>query len=303
MRRWTEEDLRLSTLRRQFPWPLDGSTAPTPAAVLDLVAAIAPIQSQVPRAPFVTLATRLPGVRYADLVDLFEDHRLVKASTLRGTVFTSDRRQYAWAEAIARSGRAQHLAGLVKVPVDEVDRLLTAVEHRAADWVAWDDLIEHTRTLMQESRPEVAAREHEVRVLLWGLAGLLRRPPDSAWHKRTDVLRRSSRAALPELVDAPVEEAVTNLVERHLGAYGPVSKDDLCFFLGVRRTPVNRALAAIADRVITGEGPDGRPLVDLDDAVAARDDEPEAARGVRLLAEFDGCLMGYAGSGRLRYLT
>jgi hypothetical protein len=156
---------------------------------------------------------------------------------------------------------------------------------------------------MQQSRPAVAVREDQVRVLLWGFAGLLRRPPDSAWHKRTDVLRRSARSVFPELADCPVEEAVTALVERHLGAYGPVTRDDLCFFLGVRRTPVNRALAALDDRVVTGEGPDGQPMIDLDDAAATRDSEPEAARGVRLLAEFDGCLMGYAGTGRLRFLT
>ena len=92
------------------------------------------------------------------------------------------------------------------------------------------------------------------------------------------------------------------MVERHLRAYGPATKDDLCFYLGIRRTPLNRALAVLGDRLITGTGPDGQTMVDWDDELASSTDPPEAARGVRLLAEFDGCLMGYAGPGRLRFL-
>lgn len=303
MRRWSEEDLRSATLRRQFPTRLDGSIRATPAAVLDLVETIAPIQSQVPRAPFATIAARLPGTAYADLVDLFEGHRLVKASTLRGTVFTSGREQFGWSQRIAREGRVEFLAAQTKVAADEVRTLLTAIEEAAAEWRSWDDLLEHARGLMAAGPPELAERADQVRVLLWGQAGLLRRPPDTAWHKRTDVLRRSARVALPELPESTFEEAVLAMVERHLGAYGPVTADDLCFYLGLRKTPVRRALAALGERVITGEGPAGLPMLDLDDELAGRVDPPESGTGVHLLAEFDGLLMGYAGPGRLRFLT
>ena len=105
---------------------------------------------------------------------------------------------------------------------------------------------------MAAGPPELAERTDQVRYLLWGQAGLLRRPPDAAWHKRTDVLRRSARMALPELAESEFDEAVTAMVERHLRAYGPATEDDLCFYLGIRKTPLNRALAALADRVITG---------------------------------------------------
>ena len=294
MRRWSEDDLRYATLRRQFP------TAQSP---LELVDRIAPIQSQVPRSPFATFASRLPGISYAEVVDLFERHQLIKASTLRGTVFTSTRQQFAWSQRIAVEGRAQFLATQTKVPVAEVRRLLAAVEGRAADWVSWDDLLEHGQMLMHAGPPELADRADQVRFLLWGQAGLLRRPPDTAWHKRTDVLRRSARVALPDLPEHDVDEAVTAMVERHLRAYGPVSPDDTCFYLGIRKTPLKRALASLGDRVITGEGPDGSTMLDLDDDLAHSHAEPEAATGVRLLSEFDGCLLGYAGPGRLRVLN
>ena len=303
MRRWSEDDLRLSTLRRQFPERLDGCDRPTPTAVLDLVDRIAPIQSQVPRAPFATIASRLPGTVYPDLVNLFESHRLVKASTLRGTVFTSDREQFGWSQRIAREGRVQFLAAQTRVAPEDVHSLLTAIEDEAAEWRPWDDLLDHARGLMTGGPPELAARADQVRFLLWGQAGLLRRPPDTAWHKRTDVLRRSARVALPELGQCSFDEAVLAMVERHLRAYGPVTADDVCFYLGIRKTPLRRALATLGQRVITGEGPAGQMMLDLDDELAGRAELPESGTGVHLLAEFDGLLMGYAGAGRLRFLS
>ena len=303
MRRWSSEDLRLATLRRQFPAAPDGSADTSPQAVLDLVDRVAPIQSQVPRAPFLTIASRLPGTRYADLVELFETHRLIKASTLRGTVFTSCREQFAWSQRIAGEGRAALLAAQTKVPVEHVRELLAAVEEQAADWRSWDDLLDHARGQMAAGPPELADRIDQVRFLLWGQPGLIRRPPDAAWHKRTDVLRRSARIALPQLPEHDFSDAVEAMVERYLRAYGPVTKDDLCFYLGIRRTPLNRALAVLADRVATGQGPDGQPMFDWADELSESADEPAAANGVRLLADFDGCLLGYAGPGRLRFCT
>ena len=302
MREWSDDDLRLSTLRRQFPVQLDGSAPAIPAGVLDLVERIAPIQSQVPRAPFATIAGRLPGTAYADVVELFESHRLIKASTLRGTVFTSGREQFGWSQRIAREGRVEFLAAQTKIPPDEARALLAAVEERAGDWLPWDELVAYARELMMAGSPELALRVDQVRFLLWGQAGLLRRPPDTAWHKRTDVLRRSATVALPDLPAYEFDEAVLAMVEQHLRAYGPVTADDLCFYLGIRKTPLRRALASLGDRVITGGGPAGRPMVDLDDELGNRTELPEAATGVRLLAEFDGLLMGYAGPGRLRFL-
>ena len=58
------------------------------------------------------------------------------------------------------------------------------------------------------------------------------------------------------------------MVERHLRAYGPVTADDTCFYLGIRKTPLRRALATLGERVITGEGPAGQPMLDLDDELS-----------------------------------
>ena len=90
MRRWSDDDLRSATLRRQFPTRLDDPARPPRPALPTSWRRIAPIQSQVPRRPVRhhRRATARHHVRRISS-SLFEGHRLVKASTLRGTVFTS----------------------------------------------------------------------------------------------------------------------------------------------------------------------------------------------------------------------
>ena len=87
MRRMTADELRCRTLSRRFP-SIEGTE---PEAVLELFNRLGPIQSQVPRAPFLAAASRLPGVSYKTINGLFDEHRLLKTSNLRGTVHTSTR--------------------------------------------------------------------------------------------------------------------------------------------------------------------------------------------------------------------
>src|SRR6476469_3761292 len=99
------EELRRTTLARQFP-AIDGQG---PAAVLELFARLGPIQSQVPRAPFLTASSRLPGVPYEVVRDLFATSQLLKTTSLRGTVHTSTRADFVAADVVARETRAPAL--------------------------------------------------------------------------------------------------------------------------------------------------------------------------------------------------
>ena len=238
--------------------------------MLELVDRIAPIQSQVPRAPFTTIAARLPGTAYADLVDLFESHHLVKASTLRGTVFTSGREQFGWSQRIAREGRAEFLATQTKVAPEQVRGLLTAIED-GSDGVAAVGRPAGPRTRPDGPRGLQSWPSAPIRCGSCSGArpACYRRPPDTAWHKRTDVLRRSARVALAEGPDSAFDESVLAMVERHLRAYGPATANNLCFYLGIRKTPLRRALATLGDRVMTGEGPAGQPMLDLDEGLSS----------------------------------
>src|SRR4029453_19342694 len=111
MRRLSDDELRRRTLRRQFP-RISGHG---PEAVLELFRRLGPVQSQVPRAPFLTISSRLPGVRYQTVWELFESHQLVKTSNIRGTVHSSTVEQFGWLDAVARVTRANQLRNMLKL--------------------------------------------------------------------------------------------------------------------------------------------------------------------------------------------
>ena len=79
------EALRGLSLARQFP-AITGRDAD---AVVEAVGRIGPVQSQTARSPFVGLGARLPGVTHAAVTEAYESWRIVRGSTLRGTVHTS----------------------------------------------------------------------------------------------------------------------------------------------------------------------------------------------------------------------
>ena len=97
----------------------------------------------------------------------------------------------------------------------------------------------------------------------------------------------------------PPEAALADLVLVHLGAYGPVTRADLAYFFGVTLTLVDQALARLGETVERLDGPDGATYLEL--AEPPEDGDPTL--GVRLLPEFDGLLLGFAGPNRTRFCT
>ena len=126
--RLTHEDLAARTLARQFP-RVAGHDGP---AVLELFRRLGPVQSQVPRSPFLTVASRLPGVDYATVCALFESQQLLKTSSLRGTVHTSGREHYPWLDAVARRGRAGAMRNQLKLHQVTPEDLTAELEDYAA---------------------------------------------------------------------------------------------------------------------------------------------------------------------------
>ncbi len=290
------EDLRASTLRRQFP-DLAGRGSPD---VVQLFTRLGPIQSQVPRAPFLAASSRLPGVPYATVVDLFDAHRLVKASTLRGTVHTAVPDQFGWTDTVARSARSPQITRSLKLTGTTADQLTSEIEAYAGyGWTPRSEIVAHVRGWLAGREPSpLAGADPATDALIWGHSGLLRRPKDTRWETRTDTLHRTARAVLPQLAPTPFPHALAALVRVHLGAYGPATRDDLAFFCGVRLREVDAAVVGLGEEIVRLRGPDGTSLMDLAEPPTGGRDDP----GVRLLGEFDGLLLGYQARGRTRFL-
>ncbi len=298
MSRLTVEDLRERTLGRQFP-DLDSRDA---GAVLALVDRLGPIQSQVPRAPFLTASSRLPGVTYADVQDLFGAHRLVKTSSLRMTVHTTVAAQHPMADAVARGTRTRMLVrelGLVRCSAEEVQAELEA--YADTEWRTRPELVAHLRGWLAEHESPASAQRLAGTLrenLVWGHSGLLRRPPDERWETRTDVLHRRAACLLPESKRVTFDAALALLARTHLAAAGPLTRRDLAWFTGAGLTQMDAAVAVLSEEIVRHQGPDNEEYLDLAEPPPAR----SGALGVRLLPEFDALLLAYHQSLRNRFL-
>jgi len=294
--RLTEEDLRRLTLGRQFP----GHAGRDAAAVLEVFTRLGPLQSQVPRAPFLAASSRLPGVTYATMVALFESHQLLKTSNLRGTVHTSVRAQFGWLDAVARRTRTPMLTrnlGLVEVSAEQVVAEIEAFT--TGRWCARADIVAHLRSWLAGRDPGAEIGGTLAENLVWGHSSLVRRPKDPRWEKRTDVFHRLATDLVPELSRLEFPTALTELVRVHLAAYGPVGRDDLALFFGAGLGAVDTAVRALGAEVVQYVGPDGEDYLDLAEPPTGG----ELDLGVRMLGEFDGLLLGLHGRHRTRFLT
>jgi Winged helix DNA-binding domain len=296
--RLTHDELRRRALGRQFP-SLDGTG---PEAALELFRRLGPIQSQVPRAPFLTISSRLPGVRYQTVCELFESHQLVKTSNIRGTVHSSTVEQFGWLDAVARATRANQLRNMLKLERTTPEQLAAEIEaFTSAEWRPRSEIVSHARAWLAESETGVAAHTPDAlsENLIWGHSGLLRRPRDSRWEKRTDIYHRRARSLLPDVPECNFAEALTRLIRVHLGSYGPALREDLAFFFGTGLNAVDAALRGLGDEVVHLSGPNNEDYLDLADPPRGGTSDP----GLRLLPEYDGLLVGYHGRHRTRFLT
>jgi hypothetical protein len=298
VRRLSPDELRQRTLRRQFP----SISGHGPEAVLELFRRLGPTQSQVPRAPFLTISSRLPGVSYETVSALFESHQLVKTSNIRGTVHSSVPGQFAWLDAVARRTRANQVRNVLKLEQVTPEELAAEIEaFSSAEWRTRSEIVAHARAWLADREPAWAAGGPDLLSdsLIWGHSGLLRRPRDTRWEKRTDIYHRRARCVLPDLPECDFAESLTNLVRIHLGSYGPALREDLAFFFGANLSAVDDALRRLGTEIIHLPGPTDEDYLDVADSSPAGPFD----LGLRLLPEYDGLLVGYHGRHRTRFLT
>ena len=298
VRRLSHDQLRRRTLRRQFPTISERG----PEAVLELFRRLGPIQSQVPRAPFLTISSRLPGVGYETVCGLFESHQLVKTSNIRGTVHSSVAEQFGYLDAVARGTRAAQLRNVLKLQQITPEQLGAEIEAFAStNWRPRAEIVSHARAWLSEREENWANGGPDLLSdsLIWGHSGLLRRPRDTRWEKRTDIYHQRARSLLPDLPESEFASALTELARVHLGSYGPALREDLAFFTGAGFGAVDDALRRLGDEIVHLRGPNDEDYLDLADAPLGDTADP----GLRLLPEFDGLLVGYHGRNRTRFLT
>lgn len=288
--RLSEEDLRLRTLARQLP---DATDVP------DLFERLAPIQSQVPRSPFVLASSRRPGTTYAEVNELLERHVLVKGTCLRGTVHTAPATLWPDLDAVARRARAGELRRALRLSRLTPEDVVAEAERVCADrFVPREEVVDTVVSFVEAGEGRPVDRTTMSDNLVWGHPGLVRRPRDERWEKRTDAFHRTASTLLGTGAPPSPNDALDRLVRRHVAACGPVTRRDLAYFLGEQLGRIDASLARLGDELEHLEGPDPEGYLDLVEAPA-----PDGrGTGVRLLPEFDALLVGYRGPGRTRFL-
>ena len=102
---------------------------------------------------------------------------------------------------------------------------------------------------------------------------------------------------LPEIETYEFSTALSELVRVHLGSYGPATREDLSFFFGTTLRAVIQPYAISAGDIVHMEVDlEEKHYLDLADAPTDGQEDP----GLRLLPEFDGLFVGYAGTNRTR---
>lgn len=299
------DELAQAALRRQFP-RADGSGHEGAEAVAELVRRTGPVQSQVARSPYAGFAARCPGVTHADVEEAYAARRLVRGSSLRGTVHTSTPEQHELLDAVTRRSLAPSWRRALGLRRSQPSDVQSALEDFATGtWRTPEELREHlAQSVGSVEGEEAAARARTPgvgRAMAHLHGGLVRAPlAGTGWDRQTapgyrladEVLGRDRSAVV-----ADPHAALVELCRWHVRWHGPSSRRDIAWWSGDRLRDVDAALTGLADELVGRPGPDGETYLDLAEGAPTDDPEP----GPRLLGEFDALLLAYAPQARVRF--
>ena len=128
--------------------------------------------------------------------------------------------------------------------------------------------------------------------LLMGLGvELVRAPPGGTWdRRRADVLALAEDWVGP--CDASRPAGTARVIERALSGFGPLSRQDIARYAGLRLRDIDPVLGTLELRRFAA--PDGSALVDLPGAPRPDGDVPAP---VRLIPTWDATLLSFARGG------
>lgn len=281
----TARGLNRATLARQLLLQRE------PLTVVDAVRRIVAIQAQEPASPYIALWNRVVDFDPADLDVAYAEHAVLKASLMRITlhaVAAGDYPQFQHAMvSLLRDGRLTDRrfeeTGMTIAEADALlpDVLAFASEPRTnADIEAW--LVD--RLGAPNSRAWWALRTY---------APVVHASTGATWGHGQRPAYITART--PPRTGDP-DRSVQWLVRRYLEGFGPATPQDIAQFSLLRVPVIRAALDAMADGLITIEGPGGTTLYDVAGAPLPSDDTPAPPR---LMAMWDSTLLVYADRGRV----
>ncbi|HET6820154.1 MAG TPA: winged helix DNA-binding domain-containing protein [Candidatus Limnocylindria bacterium] len=260
-------------------------------SVVEAVDAVCALQAQSPASPYLALWNRISGFDAAGLDRAFAARQLVKATLMRLTKHVVTARAYpaVWAALVPDLRRARlyderfTVAGL---SIEETDALVPALHawadqgRASAEFEAW--IAERAGV---PGRPVWWALRH--------IGPFVYAPTGGPW-SFGDRSHFSAPSSTPYAADRAA--AMAHLVRSYLGAFGPATEADLNQFTMMPMPPIRDGLAVLADELVSYEGPNGKPLLDLRGAHLPPED---AMAPPRFLGMWDEILLAYRDRSRV----
>jgi Winged helix DNA-binding domain len=285
-----ERALNRALLARQ------GLLEPLDAPLVDVVEAIGALQAQAWAAPPVALWSRMRDFSPQDLHDALERGDLVVGTNLRGTLHLVSAREHPAYRALAEASDLQGWRRTDAERTPESDALRPALLAWAAEQPRTGEAVAEFAEAWVAEHPGAIAEEElaRQRELKWRplprWSSLVRVPANGTWGAKAPAALRAAPGD-----DVAADDALPEVVLRHLRAFGPAGADDVASWTGWRTPPVRDTLDTLG--LFTEEDADGRVLYDVPGAPRP---DPETEAPPRFLAAFDSALLAYAAKRRTR---
>jgi hypothetical protein len=279
---------------------LERLDAPLPQA-LETIGAM---QGQAWSALPVGLWSRMRTFAAEDLYGALARGELHWGIGLRGTLHLVNARQHP-AYAVVADEWMPGWQRALKQTTPAMDELRAAMlEFAGSDPRSGDELAEFAERWATEHPGAIDARELDAqRALKWRAiyrwSALTRVPRGGDWGAKTPSEHLAAPTP-PGSARAPApEDALEEVVRRHLRAFGPAAAEDVACWIGARTPPVRQRLQSMAGALRTFADEHGRTLYDMPDAPRP---DPDTKAPPRLLGAFDSTLLAYATAHRERIL-
>jgi hypothetical protein len=259
-------------------------------STLSAIERLVAMQAQVARPPFVGLWTRIAGFKRADLVSAFHDRKVVRVTSLRGTLHVMTTADY-----IAMRGALQPMLtrGTHAILRDRLETFdLDALDAEGRRFfgkspATFDALRDHLKSLFpngDERAMAYAIRNH---------VPLVQVPSDDPW-----AFPAAADFALADRwLSKKISTVATSpeaLVRRYLAAFGPATPSDAQAWSGI--PGLREVFESLRPSLVTFRDERKRELFDLPDAPRPDEDTEAPAR---FIADFDNLVLSHDDRSRI----
>jgi hypothetical protein len=281
----SRQALNRATLARQLL--LTRSALPAANAVEHLVG----LQAQTPHSWYTGLWTRLEDFSPQNVVDLINQHRLVRIALMRSTIHLVTAEDCLALRPLVQpviersmSGNfGRRLAGLAAAELIAAGRAIVDERPRTFGEIG---------ALLAERWPDRDPAALAQAIRAW--VPLIQVPPRGIWGLSGPIAHTSAEAWLGRPLTAGL--AREELIRRYLAAFGPATVKDMQTWSGLTR--LAEVVEQLRPQLVSFYDEHGKELFDLPDAPRP---DPDTPAPVRFLYDYDNLLLSHA--DRTRFIT